>query len=68
MTKWQKIFTDELLYRAEIVKAVLDDHQIESIIISKKDTSYHFGAHELLVLPDDVLQAIRIIKEKINFE
>ena len=68
MIKWQRIFSDELLYRTEIVKAVLEDHQIESIILNKKDTSYHFGTHELMVSPDDVLQAIKIIKEKINFE
>lgn len=65
---WQKIFSDELLYRIEIVKAVLQDHQIESIILNKKDAAYHFGTHELMVSPDDVIPAIKIIKDKINFE
>ena len=68
MTQWQKIFSDELLYRAEIVKAVLEDHGIEVILLNKKDTSYHWGTHELMVPPDYVLKAIKIIKEDINFE
>ena len=49
MNNWQKVFSDELLYRAEIVKAVLEDHYIGAVILNKKDTSYHWGTHEVLV-------------------
>ena len=68
MNNWQKVFSDELLYRAEIVKAVLEDHYIGAVILNKKDTSYHWGTHEVMVAPDDILKAIIIIKEEINFE
>lgn len=67
MTNWQKIFSNELLYRAEIVKAVLEDNNIEAVILNKKDTSYHWGTHEVMVAQDDILKAIKIIKEEINF-
>ncbi|MEL7148753.1 MAG: hypothetical protein AAFO69_20430 [Bacteroidota bacterium] len=68
MSRWQKIFSDELLYRAEIVKAVLEDHQIDVIILNNKDSNYHWGTHDLMVTPENVLEAIKIIKDKINFE
>mgnify|MGYP001801791377 CR=1 FL=1 len=68
MNSWQKIFSNELLYRAEIVKAVLADNDIGAVILNKKDTNYHWGTHEVMVSPDDILKAIKIIKEEINYE
>ncbi|MGB3468953.1 MAG: DUF2007 domain-containing protein [Cyclobacteriaceae bacterium] len=68
MSNWQKIFSNELLYRAEIVKAVLEENDIGAVILNKKDTNYHLGTHDVLVSQDDILKAIKIIKEEINFE
>ncbi len=68
MGDWQKVFEDTTSYRAEIVKAILEDNNLEPVLISKKDSSYQFGYFEVHVKPDNVLKAIKIIKEDINFE
>ena len=67
MANWQTIYKTELLYRAEIVKSYLSDESIESIVLDKKDSAYQFGHYELLVKPEQVLQAIKIIEDDITF-
>lgn len=69
MAKWQKIFSTEVAYRADIVKDVLEDQGIKSVILNKKDSSYNnFGALEVLVMPDDIIRAKQIIENDIEFE
>ena len=67
MHKWQTIYKTDLLYRAEIVKACLEDESIESIIFDKKDSAYQLGFYELKVNPDHILKAIKIIENDITF-
>ena len=64
---WQKVYTTDLQYRAEIVKAVLAENQIFAVIIDKKDSAYRLGPIELYVAPGQVLTAIKIIEDGINF-
>ena len=66
MSKWQKVFSDRLEHRAEIVKAVLEDKGLNPVLISKKDSTYHLGQFEVHVQETDVLPAIKIIKDDIN--
>ena len=68
MGKWQKVFTTEMVYRAEIVKAVLEENGLIPVIINKKDNAYQIGHYEIHVGPEDVLKAIKIIKDDIRFE
>ena len=68
MTEWQKVYEDTTSYRAEIVKALLDDHDMHPVLINKKDSSYQLGHFEVHVKPDHVLRAIKVIKEEIRFE
>ena len=69
MAKWQKVFMTEVAYRAEIVKGVLEDFGITSVVLNKMDSSYNnFGNHEVLVLPEDVLRAKQIIQNDIDFK
>lgn len=68
MAEWQKVYEDSVSYRAEIVKAILKDHNMNPVLISKKDSAYQLGYFEVHVQPDEVLKAIKIIKEEINFE
>lgn len=65
---FQKVFEDVQQVRAEIVKGVLQEHDIESVIVSKKDSSYQFGHYEIHVLQDSVIRAIKIIEDEIKFE
>ena len=69
MAAWQKVYSAEQSYRAEIVKDVLEDAAIHPVIINKKDSSYNnFGAHEVHVSADDVIRALQIIKNDIDFK
>ncbi len=69
MATWQKVFSAEQAYYAEIVKDVLEEAEINAVIINKKDSSYNnFGSHEVHVLPHDVLKALQIIKNDIDFK
>jgi hypothetical protein len=69
MAEWQKVYSTEQAYRAEIVKDVLENAAIQVVIINKQDSSYHnFGAHEVHVLPEDVMKALQIIENDINFK
>lgn len=40
---WIKIYTSTDFYKAEIVRQVLIDHDIEAVLMNKQDTSYKFG-------------------------
>ncbi len=67
--KWQKVFSNELEHRVQIVKDVLGNHGINSVIINKKNSAYNnFGHYELQVTPDNVIQAIKIISDDISFK
>jgi hypothetical protein len=65
---WEVVYSSENNYRAEIVKGVLEEHQINAIIINKKDSNYHFGHSEVAVRRESILQAIKIIKDEIKFK
>jgi type III secretory pathway lipoprotein EscJ len=65
---FQKIFEDRQEVRAEIIKGVLHEHQINAVIVPKKDSSYQFGFFEVHVEHDDVMKSIKIIEEEIKFE
>lgn len=66
-SRWQKVYDTNLNYRAEIVKSVLMDHGIPSVLVDKQDTAYHFGLVEVYVAPDDVINAIKIVQNDISF-
>lgn len=64
---WQKVYTTSFKYRAEIVKAVLGDNHIQAVVVDKQDTAYHFGQIEVYVTADDVINAVKLIEDVINF-
>lgn len=68
MRDWQSVYRDQLEYRAEIVKAVLDDNDMNPVVLNKKDSAYQFGHFEVLVAPDHVIKALKIINDEIQFE
>ncbi|RZA00882.1 MAG: hypothetical protein EOO68_10800, partial [Moraxellaceae bacterium] len=44
MSQWQKVYRNENRSRAEIVKGVLESHDITAVIFDKKDSAYQlFG-------------------------
>lgn len=67
MSDWQKVYEDNVAYRAEIVKAILEERDMNPVMMNKKDTSYQLGHFEIYVSPDHTLRALHIIKEEIKF-
>jgi hypothetical protein len=68
MTSWQRVYSHSNLYRAEMVRAILEENELSPILVDKKDATYHFGHYEVYVLPEQVLKAIKIIQDEIQFE
>jgi hypothetical protein len=68
MSKWTQVYKNQNLYRAEIVKAVLEDNGLRAVLIDKKDRNYHLGYYEVHVGADEALKAIKIITDDITFE
>ena len=59
---WELIYTTPVPYKAEIMRSLLDEENIDSVIINKQDSSYlNFGEIELYVKQAEVLQAKHII-------
>lgn len=65
---FQKVFEDRQEVRAAIVQGVLNEHDINAVLVPKRDSSYQFGVFEVHVEHDDVMQSIKIIEEEIKFE
>ncbi|NLA24406.1 MAG: DUF2007 domain-containing protein [Bacteroidales bacterium] len=63
MSDWKLAYTTGLEHLAEIFKQVLNDNGIEAIIFNRKDSSYLFGAIEVMVKSEDLDKAILLAKE-----
>lgn len=68
MADWQKVYQNSIQHKVSIVKAVLDDHNLNPVIVNKKDSSYQLGYFEVHVAPDNVMKALKIIEEEIDFK
>mgnify|MGYP000162127974 CR=1 FL=1 len=68
MDNWKSVYEDKLEYRATIVRDVLTDRGMDPVLMSKQDSAYNFGYYEVLVAPDHILRAIKIINDEIKFE
>ena len=68
MRDWQSVYKDDQEHRALIVKEVLEDLDMHPVIVNKKVSAYGFGNFEIFVAADQVIRAIRIVKEEIKFE
>jgi hypothetical protein len=59
---WIKIFTSSNFYRAEIIKQVLTEHDIDTVMLNKQDSSHRtFGNIEIYIHQDNFSQAIEIM-------
>ncbi len=59
---WVIVYTATEVYKAELVKDLLENEGIKSVIINKKDSSVIIGDAEVYVKRDDVLKAVNLIK------
>lgn len=68
MQNWIKVFEDGKQIRAEIVKGVLEENEIQAVVLSKKETVYQiFGTYEVLVKREDAMKATKLIQNAITF-
>ncbi len=59
--QWEAVYRCSAAYKAEILKAILEENEIPGVVVNKKDSSYLFGEVELYVKQEDVLNAKQII-------
>ncbi|MCK4676969.1 MAG: DUF2007 domain-containing protein [Bacteroidales bacterium] len=59
--KWTKIYSSTLLYKVEILKGLLAENNIQSVIVNKKDSVYLIGEIELFVNVEDAFRAKQIL-------
>lgn len=68
MQNWIKVFESKMQVRAEIVKGVLEEHGVQSVVLNKKETIYQiFGNYEVHVLRENLILANNLIKNEITF-
>lgn len=60
---WVMVFSTDQMYKAMIMKEMLLEESVNSIIVNKKDSAYAFGEIELYVNPDDAVKSIHLIKK-----
>ncbi len=58
---WILIFETDKDFEAEIIKGMLKEHDIEAVIVNKRDSVYLIGTYELYVTLDDVMKAKTLI-------
>jgi hypothetical protein len=59
---WIKIFTSTNYYQSEIVKQMLIEHQIASVLINKQDSAHRtFGQIEIYIHQEDFSTAIEVM-------
>jgi anaerobic glycerol-3-phosphate dehydrogenase len=70
MKDWTTVYKSQISSRAEIVKGVLNEHEIEAVIVNKKDSTLHFshGQIQVLVPNEKVISAKKIVEDEITFE
>ncbi|MEX2512517.1 MAG: DUF2007 domain-containing protein [Cyclobacteriaceae bacterium] len=68
MEKWHKVYETGSEIRAEIVKGILEEKGITSVIVNKKEQVYQIhGYFEIMVSKEEAVIAINIIKNEISF-
>ncbi len=60
---WTKIFSSSLEHEVDIIKGVLAESEIDSVIINKKDSLYLIGEVELYVNSEQAFIAQQLINQ-----
>lgn len=67
---WESIYTTPLPYRAELAKALLQEHEILAVVVNKQSSSYPdigWGKVEVHVLAKDAVLAKVILENEATF-
>jgi hypothetical protein len=61
---WVKAYETDIDFKAEMIKRMLADNDIQSLFIDKTDSSYPLiGDVEVYVKRDDIIKALKLIGE-----
>jgi len=63
---WEKVLVTPVVYRAEMAKIVLAGHDIDAVVVNKKDSNVHFGNCEVYVPTRHALLARVILDNEIS--
>lgn len=62
-SEWAKVFESAEDVKIEIARIILEENDISSVVINKKDSSYRFGEIELYVHRDNIIKAKLLLKD-----
>lgn len=57
MKNWVCIYSSPKQFSVEMIKNLLEQNEINSVIVNKQDSSYLFGDYEVYVNREDVVKA-----------
>jgi hypothetical protein len=61
LDNWIVIYSTAQLYEAEMVKSIMAENDIESVIMNQKDSTYGFGEIEVYVPSGEAFKAKQLI-------
>lgn len=62
MNQWISIYETDLEFKAEMVKDILANNGIESVLLSHKGSAFRLGEIRVMVAPEDSEKAEEIVK------
>jgi len=62
---WKKIYATTDFFQIELIRQVLEEHDIPAVIMNKQDSSYRFGQIDLYTHENNEAEALALI-ESIN--
>lgn len=63
LNDWTRIFETNQYWKAEMMEGMLKENNIPCVVLNKQDSSYLFGVIELYVRPEDVVSALKLIRD-----
>lgn len=60
---WNKVYTTQNFFTAEMIRQMLIDNNIPAVIMNKQDSSYRFGLIDVFIHQDNELAAKALIEE-----
>ncbi len=61
---WVKIYGTSKEYEIEMLRGMLLEYEIESVVVNKKDSAYLFGDFELYVTRENIMKAKTLIERE----
>lgn len=61
---WVKVYSSSKFHQVHLIKAMLEENNIESVEMNKRDSSYNFGEVELYVKNTDEVKAHYLIRQQ----